>query len=45
MEKNTGELYAVKIVATSGEIDSLKREIVILKECQSEYVVKYYLQI
>lgn len=35
-------MFAVKIVETSGEIDSLKKEIKILKECESEYIVRYF---
>ena len=33
---------AVKIVPTNGDISSLRREITILKECRSQYVVSYY---
>ena len=40
--KKTGKIVAVKIVPTSGEIESLKREIRILKECDSPFIVKYY---
>ncbi|EGR34513.1 serine threonine kinase ste20, putative [Ichthyophthirius multifiliis] len=42
LHKKTGELVAVKKVPNEGEISSLKKEIMILKECQSEYIVKYY---
>ncbi len=33
---------AVKIIPTNGEISSIKREINIMKECKSEYIVRYY---
>ena len=42
LHKPTGELVAVKIVPTSGELNSLKKEIMILKECQSPYIIQYY---
>lgn len=35
-------MVAVKKVPTTGEINSLKKEIIILKECQSNYIVRYY---
>ena len=35
LHKLTGELYAVKIISVVGEAESLKREITILKDCQS----------
>ena len=35
LHKFTGELYAVKIIQVTGEADSLKREISILKDCHS----------
>ena len=33
LHKSSGELVAVKIVPNTGEISSLKKEIIILKEC------------
>ncbi|KRX04396.1 Protein kinase-like domain [Pseudocohnilembus persalinus] len=42
LHKSTGELVAVKIVHNTGEISALKKEIIILKECQSEHIVRYY---
>lgn len=33
LHKPTGELVAVKIVPSTGEIESLKKEILILKDC------------
>ena len=38
----SGKTVALKIVPINGEIESLKREISILKDCNSEHVVKYY---
>ena len=42
MHKNSGTIVAVKIVPTNGDITQLKREITILKECKSPYIVSYY---
>ena len=42
MHKDEGELVAVKIMPTNGDINSLKREIMIMKECDSPYIVRYY---
>jgi serine/threonine protein kinase len=33
---------AVKIIPTNGDLQALTREITILKECKSEYIVSYY---
>lgn len=41
LHKETGELVAVKMVPNEGE-PALEKEIRMLKECSSEYVVKYY---
>ncbi|KAL4495229.1 hypothetical protein ABPG72_007336, partial [Tetrahymena utriculariae] len=41
LHKQTGELVAVKMVPNEGD-SALEKEIRMLKECQSEYVVKYY---
>lgn len=40
--RKTQQYVAVKVVPSSGEIQSLQKEIQILKECQSPYIVKYY---
>lgn len=42
LHKQTKNIVAVKIVPTSGDISSLRREITILKECRSPYIVTYY---
>lgn len=42
LHKETGELVAIKIVPNTGEINSLKKEILILKECKSDFIVRYY---
>lgn len=42
MHKDSGELVAVKIMPTNGDINSIKREIMIMKECDSPYIVRYY---
>ena len=42
LHKPSGNLVAVKIVPTSGELNSLKKEIIILKECHSPYIIQYY---
>lgn len=44
LHKRSGNLYAVKILpATSlSEINSIKKEIQILKLCDNEHIVKYY---
>ena len=41
LHKLTGELYAVKIVSIVGEAESLKREISILKDCKSTFIVRF----
>ena len=38
----TGQIVAVKRVETTGELESLKREISIMEKCHSEYIVRYY---
>lgn len=38
----TGQIVAVKRVETTGELDSLKREISIMEKCHSEFIVRYY---
>ena len=42
LHKPSKEIVAIKIVPTTGELDHIKREIQILKECKSDYIVKYY---
>lgn len=42
LDKQSGELFAIKIVNTISELDSLKREINIMKVCSSDYIVKYF---
>lgn len=42
MHKESKSVYAIKIVPTNGDITSIKREISILKECKSQYIVQYY---
>jgi serine/threonine protein kinase len=41
LHKLTGELYAVKIISIVGEAESLKREISILKDCKSTFIVRF----
>lgn len=36
------EIVAIKIVPTNGDLEPIKREIQILKECKSDNIVKYY---
>ena len=38
----TGQIVAIKRVETTGELESLKREISIMEKCHSEYIVRYY---
>lgn len=40
VDRKTSELYAIKIVNLTCEADSLKREISILKDCDSPFIVK-----
>ena len=42
MHKETGEIFAIKVVPTNGDISSLKNEISILKDCKHENIVKFY---
>lgn len=41
MNKKTEQLVAIKIVPIQGQVPSLRREIAILRECKSEYIVRY----
>ncbi|CAD8208571.1 unnamed protein product [Paramecium octaurelia] len=38
----SGKVVAIKIVPTTGELESLKREIQILRDCRSDNIVKYF---
>ncbi len=44
LHKKTGKIYAAKIanLGTSNEIESFKKEINVLKQCDSPYIVHYY---
>jgi serine/threonine protein kinase len=39
LHKETGNIVAVKILPVSSEIESLRKEISILKRCKSPYIV------
>ena len=39
LEKDTGELIGIKIVKTTGEISSLRKEIEILSDCLNEHII------
>jgi len=40
--KQTGSTVAIKIVPVSTDIESLRKEISILKQCKSPYIVQYF---
>mmetsp|Transcript_22269 Transcript_22269/g.19112 ORF Transcript_22269/g.19112 Transcript_22269/m.19112 type:complete len:121 (+) Transcript_22269:74-436(+) len=40
--KDSGLIVAIKIIPTNGDLSSIKREIKIMKECNSPYIVSYY---
>ena len=42
LDKESGELYGIKIVKTTGEISSLKKEIEILSKCKCEEIIRFY---
>ena len=42
LHKETGNIVAVKILPVTQDLESLKKEISILKECKSLYIVQYY---
>jgi len=35
LHKPSGKIVAIKIIPTSGEINQIKREIMIMRECES----------
>lgn len=42
LHKETGNIVAVKIIPVSSDIESLKKEISILMQCKSPYIVQYF---
>jgi len=40
--KQLGTIFAIKIIPTNGDLNNLRREIMILKESKSPYIVSYY---
>lgn len=42
IHKKSGEFYAIKIISLGTEIEDLKREISIMKECNNENIIHYY---
>lgn len=40
-DKRTGLIHAVKIVNVEGDVSSVQKEIKILSECQSPFIVAY----
>jgi serine/threonine protein kinase len=42
IHKATGKVVAIKIIPVEAELDSLMKEIGILKKCDSDYIVTYY---
>ena len=42
LHKQSAQQVAIKIVPVVGDIQNLLREILILKDCQNEHIVKYY---
>ncbi|CAD8189864.1 unnamed protein product [Paramecium octaurelia] len=42
IQLDNGKVVAIKIVPSSGEIESLKREIQILRDCRCDNIVKYF---
>ena len=41
VHKETGNLVAIKMIPVENDLQSLRMEISILKQCQSPYIVKY----
>ena len=43
LNKKTGEILAVKIMPISGtDIDTLRKEILVIKECENKYLIKFH---
>jgi serine/threonine protein kinase len=42
LNKKTGKIHAVKIVPVENDISEVEKEISILSQCRSEYIVSYY---
>ena len=42
LHKQSGNTVAVKILPISSDIESLRKEIYILKQCKSPYIIQYY---
>lgn len=40
--KSTGKIVAIKVIPVELDLNELMKEIAILKDCNSEYVVRYY---
>ncbi len=40
--KKSGNIVAVKVVPISSDIESLRKEIQILKQCRSQHIVRYF---
>lgn len=40
--KDSGLIVAIKKIPTEGKLSSIKKEIAIMKECKSPYIVSYY---
>ena len=41
-EKKTGGICAVKIISVDDDLGEIERHIAILKDCDSQYIVKFY---
>ena len=42
LHKESGNIVAIKVVPISSEIEALRKEIHILKQCQCPYIVRYF---
>ena len=42
LHKASGLIVAIKILPTNGDTKNIKREITILRDCKSPYIVSYY---
>jgi serine/threonine kinase 4 len=40
--KESGNIVAIKVVPITSDIDSLRKEIQILKQCKCPYIVRYF---